>query len=272
MIRVGGFFAIHDPEKFLEEMNKKKVLNCLRDMDMVELWIEHPYGNSELIEKNEFFDALLDILDERVVGIHAPILISNLLNPNRALEKGTIKEYEATIKLAKKLNAEYVVLHAGAYPFFLDEEHAKNIILKRLKSLAVYARRNGTQLAVENVPYGGEMMIQYGAKLSEIRHLLDNVPDLKFVLDVPHLLFSGENEIIIDKLHIERLVCLHLHDTDGREDHIEIGKGIIQHEDVLKSVLAEKEDLLINVEVVGIEKMHRSIKKVKKIVKKIISQ
>jgi hypothetical protein len=37
-------------------------------------------------------------------------------------------------------------------------------------------------------------------------------------------------------------------------------------------VLAEKEDLLINMEVVGIEEMRRSIKRIKKIVKKISTQ
>jgi sugar phosphate isomerase/epimerase len=164
------------------------------------------------------------------------------------------------------------VVHAGAYPFFMKEREVRIMLLERLRELCEYAEKFNTKLAIENVPHSQGLIIPYGAKLKEIKYLLDRIPKLMFVLDVPHLLFSGDNEIVIDRVHMERMICLHLHDTDGFSDHIEIGKGIIDHEDVLKNVLSEKEDLLINAEVVGINEMRRSIKKIKKIVKKIKSQ
>ncbi len=272
MIRVGGFFAIHRPDVFLKEMKKKPAKLCLNEMEFVELWIENFRGNAELEKNRRFIEQVADLMEGKPLGVHAPILVSNLSNPNLSLEEGIMREYKATIRIASKLGAEYVVVHAGAHPFFMKEREAKTLVAERLRVLSKFAKKMNTVLAIENVPFSQGLIVPCGAKLKEIKYFLSRIPELGFVLDVPHLLFSGDEEIVIDKIHVERMVALHIHDTDGTTDHLEIGKGIIEHEDILKSILSEKEDLLINVEVVGLNEMYRSIKRIKKIVKKISSQ
>ncbi len=272
MIRVGGTIPIHTRENFFKELEKKIIRDCLKNMEFVEFWIEHPYGNSVLLKDDKFFERINELIEDKKVGVHAPVVLANILNPNRAVEKGILREHKDTVMIAKRLGAEYVVMHAGAYPFFLKKMDAVKLVLERLKIVSSYAESKGVKLAVENVPFSSGFMIPYGSKLNEISHLLRKIPGLGFVLDVPHLLFSGEDEITVEKIHMKRLVCLHMHDTDGKNDHLEIGKGIIEHEALLRSVLAEKDDLLINVEVVKPAEMYRSIKKIKKMVKKITSE
>ncbi len=273
-ILIGGFFAFYSLEEFRKLLNNKLARKCAETMEFCEIWLENARGNFDLLnQKNEIVETVLSLVGEETpIGIHGPILNFNLANPSLALEKAILREAKATIDIGEALGASYVLFHAGNAPFYLKRREVEDILVSRLESLVKYGKKKKVRVAVENVPYVPSLSEPYGSSMKEIERILKNVEGLYFVLDVPHLFAGKDKEAIIKKIHVKRLVAMHIHGFDGIRDHVAIDENnIIDYSEFLPVLIqkAENKPLYFNVEVVGLREMLRSIKNLKKMLEKM---
>jgi sugar phosphate isomerase/epimerase len=85
---------------------------------------------------------------------------------------------------------------------------------------------------LENVPLSNGIH-----KLSEIKYIVDNVSNLFVHLDIPHAFTSGGMESVTEyiKTFKEKIIHIHWHDNHGNSDeHLPIGKGLIDHEQIVR--------------------------------------
>ncbi len=269
-VHLGGFFAFHSVEEFEKLKRNKLAKSCLKVMDFCEIWLENEKGNVELTKQEDYVVNLIrDVVgDDKYIGIHGPLFIINAANPSPTMWKAAFEEAKATIDIASKLNAVYVLFHAGNYPFFVKRKRVDEMMVSRFKQLVEYGRKRKVCIAVENVPYAPSLSVPYGSSLKEIGLLLRKCKDLYFVLDFPHLLLGRDSEAIIKKIHLERLIALHVHGFNGMADHVEINDdNLIDYGEIFEHLIPKlKRDLYVNVEVVGLREMKRSILVVKEIV------
>ena len=102
-------------------------------------------------------------------------------------------------------------------------------------------------IMLENVPSSNGI-----CKVDEFRYIIDNVPDLKVHLDIPHAFIAGGMHEI--RLYIrtfqDKIAHIHWHDNHGKSDeHLPIGDGLINHRSVIEELKAIKYNKTITLEV-----------------------
>ena len=89
-------------------------------------------------------------------------------------------------------------------------------------------------------------------KLEEFKFIVDNVDGLLVHLDVPHAFTSAGMQGIIEYIHSfrDRIAHIHWHDNNGiRDEHLPIGRGLIDHELIVRELRSINYDGTITLEV-----------------------
>ncbi len=212
-----------------EELKSEVAAILNYGMDFVELTVEWP--NSWIDNIRENLNWLVDIVDSynTFYLIHSPWYLE-IGHPYDEVRRGALKEGFKVIDIASKLEALYVTFHPFT-PGWLAilRDKAKELNVEGFKELVKYSKDKGVQVLIENIDHGAFR------SPSDIRYIMDRVPDLFMTLDIAHTFLNGGIEKFrsyLTKFGGE-ILHLHVHDNDlNRDLHLPIGAGKIPWKDV----------------------------------------
>lgn len=256
------------------------------DLNAVEIRFEKERGRPSLWSW-ETDNGLIDFLANfEVTGAHLPFVYLNPISLNPKIRKESINQLKGAIARASELEMSYTVMHARGFAYELTHEQQIEEWKEVIKELTEYARDNLILLTLENADF-----------LSNLKELISVVKEvkskwLKITLDVGHahirrvppLSSYPVKELALRGLDIflpffikknmpyeeygsvanfiksehDLIANVHVHDYNGRRDHIAIGEGKINF-----SLLAElknnfKESYILEV---GFENHYRDFEK-----------
>jgi sugar phosphate isomerase/epimerase len=139
---------------------------------------------------------------------------------------------EAYVRAAKRLGAQWIVVHAG-YHFTSDKPERMSAALARLDRASRYAEREGVTLLLENLNAEPDQAeVQYLAHdLEECSYFFDRLasPALRWSFTVNHAHLTPEGIAgFLDKLDLGRCGEVRIADCRGTiEEHLYPGKGTI---------------------------------------------
>jgi len=143
-----------------------------------------------------------------------------------------LKELEGTLELARDIGAKVVVVHPGpvdcpdAAPDGTGEEVRREATVN-LKDFLVAvipkAEAEGVVLGMENLHHGPGQVIQSYEELRDLVKRLGS-PAVQITLDTGHAYLS-DGLTRAFKTFAPFLRHIHIHDSDGQRDHLEMGLG-----------------------------------------------
>ena len=147
----------------------------------------------------------------------------------------------AYIDMATRLDAEWIVVHAG-FHFTADYEQRKRAGMERLQRASEYAEEKGVHLLLENMnrePIDAE--VNYlGYTIDECRYFFDNLtsPNLNWTFTINHATLVPEGiDGFLDTFGIERMREVRVADNLGdKEHHMYPGEGSIDFRAVFKRI------------------------------------
>ena len=174
--------------------------------------------------------AMRRVLDHHGVHaktIHPPIGQNNLASPDEDVRRASVAEISECFAAFAGVGGFAAIVHpSGPGP---DAPYDARIDAFRRSLDTLYARADalGICLACENLP--GHRRPHPLARMEQLRALLDQYPpDVGICLDTGHSVLNGADPADEVKIAGDRLIAVHLCDTDGIEDrHWLPGRGII---------------------------------------------
>jgi sugar phosphate isomerase/epimerase len=192
-----------------------------------------------------------------VVGAHLPFVYINPISPNPRIREESIRQLKEAIRKAAELGMTYAVIHARGLALGLSDEEQFDEWLKLIGELTSYARENSIILTIENADSLWNLadVAKIVRKINskwlkmtfDVGHAhLRKVPPLQrypvkelflksldaflpfsfpFKKNMPYEKYGSiKNFIEAEK---ELIYVVHVHDYDGRRDHLGIGEGKI---------------------------------------------
>ena len=198
-------------EESLEYFDNNKYI------EYVEILHDYPYwglnSNRELIDLINSYSLKYTI--------HSPFIDLNIASLNPALAKLSVKEIKRSIELAGKIDSDIVVVHPGFVSFNGrgKEDIIYEIGKEGLKSIGEYAKDNGVDACIENLPNIEGFMYQDVSQLNDTLVELD----LPMTLDIGHAHTAGFTP---DEIYFDSIKHIHVHDNPGDDDtHLALGEG-----------------------------------------------
>lgn len=165
----------------------------------------------------------------RRVTLHAPyhsVADVTFVSPSPAIVDASLAEVERVVALAADAGIEDVVVHSGRAVYWMTEAEVAERLRVALPRLQELAERHGVVFAMESAEWlaspPGRLRLVTDAALSRVR----------LCLDIGHLSTSPDGRPplgdfaslaeVIDAFGPHTSV-LHIHDTDGRRDHLPLG-------------------------------------------------
>jgi len=199
----------------------------------IEILMDHPYYSRENLDYTEIMELKgcydLDVL------IHAPSTNTNFLSISSAMRRMSYEELEKTVYFAERCEAEVVTFHIGWNPGFIT---AKGFIFQE----EIYNTHNTKVIKSEMFPFlkkydsilSLENTININSSLRNCIDFLIQNTELRLTLDIGHFNLKRGHEIFLE--NFERVVNIHLHDNNGKEDlHLPLGKGCVNLNIIPKS-------------------------------------
>lgn len=174
-------------------------------------------------------------------GLHTASFVNTaeLMPQVRDAAEAHLIEY---IRLAKRLAAEYCVIHCG-FHFSLFPDAVMMALLQTLRAAVEVAEVLEMPLVIENMNrvHPDCEIVYLGVTLDELQRVFTEIPSpfLGLALDVghAHLLPEGVDPWLT--AFPEQIAHLHLHDNDGVLDqHLPIGEGNIPYPAILEDLQA----------------------------------
>lgn len=230
----------------LEEVKVIKKLG----FDYPEMGIEPPGGDLRIILKNvkKLASALKTFPSPAIA--HTPWWI-DFSSGYEPIRKAWVEEGRLLMDTARKLNIDRVnfhFFHPGLAHFF--KEYHKIIlanITKSLKEIVDYAERTGMTVFLENVAVKKSI-----SGITDYAHVVNGIPGLKVHLDIGHAFVENGMKGIKDYIFAfkDKLEHVHLHDNgEDEDDHLPLGKGKIDFEQVARWLRQVSYDKTITMEV-----------------------
>jgi sugar phosphate isomerase/epimerase len=157
------------------------------------------------------------------------------------LREGADAYLRGYIDVAKRLQADWIVVHAG-YHFTSDKADRMKASLARLQRASAYAESQGVTLLLENMNREPERAeVRYlGHDVEECRYFFDQLasPNLRWSFTVNHATLVPEGiDGFLAAFPIERCAEVRLADNNGEyEVHLHPGEGIIDFGQLLKKI------------------------------------
>jgi len=168
--------------------------------------------------------------------VHAPFAGINIAVPNAVLRRTTLRRLEKSIFYAGQLGCRLWLFHPGSQTgvshFYPGRDWQLN--MDSVRTLLKVARKEGVEVAVENVPEPFPFVIKDVQDFSRFYDELND--DIGMVLDVAHANLNRQIQDFI-RLFPKKIVHMHVSDNDGAYDlHLGIGFGTIDWESVAKEI------------------------------------
>ena len=218
------------------------------DFDYVEIGIEGPEGNPDIINKRK--DQILKLLKQFK---HKPIAHTaywiDLASDYEYIRHAWILEAVREIKTAKKIGIDLINFHANINGMFYGEKRKAVVdnLIKSLREIVNQAQKYKVDVMLENVPLSKGVH-----NLDEFKYIIESVDMLFVHLDVPHAFTSGGMASVIGYINTfrEKIIHIHWHDNHGQKDeHLPIGEGFIDHQNAVKALKDIGYDKTITLEV-----------------------
>lgn len=200
--------------------------------------------------------------------VHAPFIDISIVHPNEKIRLAGIEIYKSAIEVARFLDSKLITIHGGSYPFYIDGiKTIMDNFDSSVKNLIETAKFNGILISIENLPQLSKTKKNYPTILNEIKNVLSETPEIKFTLDIGHVVENKENIIDYIKQFDQKISNVHIHDSDGKKSHLSFGKGIIDIISVIKKL--DKLGIYLTLEILNEEDTLKSFKYVKNILSNI---
>ena len=222
------------------------------NLDAVELSFEKGTNHPSLWPwETEFQEEITDFLKKfKITGAHLSFIYLNPIALNPRIRKESINQLKIGIEKAAELGMDYATMHARGWAYDLSKDQEWSRWVEVFTELARCAEDHSIILTIEN----GEF------SLSDIVNMVQeiNSESLKITLDIGHAHFRKRTSFIwhyalsaLDRLtksfiikknmpyeqygsiqnflksEYNSVFSLHIHDYNGRKDHITIGNGNI---------------------------------------------
>jgi sugar phosphate isomerase/epimerase len=221
---------------------------CDLNFDYIEIGIEGPEGNPNIIKKkkDEIVKLLKDFKQKPIA--HTAYWI-DLASDYDYIRHAWILEAIREIKTARKLGIDLINFHANINGMFYGQKRKLVLdnLVKSLREIISQAKKYKVDVMLENVPLSNGIH-----SLDEFKYVVDNVDTLFVHLDIPHAFTSRGMASVIDYINTfrDKIIHIHWHDNHGQKDeHLPIGDGFIDHQEAVKALKAIGYDRTITLEV-----------------------
>jgi sugar phosphate isomerase/epimerase len=176
------------------------------------------------------------------LGLHTLSAV-NIAEVSPFVRDAVDRYLEAYVDLAARLQAAWVVIHAG-YHFTADRDLRMAAALERIERTTARAQSRGVQLLLENLNWEPERAeVHYlGYSVEECRHFFDRItsPALRWSFTINHATLVPEGIAgFLDAMPAERLGEVRLADNNGEyELHMYPGTGIVDFADTFRRIEA----------------------------------
>lgn len=188
------------------------------------------------------------------IDLHAPFIDFNLVSPNPAIRDLSFHEIRAAMELGSELGANTITVHTGRAHAMMSPEEEREHVVAGLERLVEEATKLGVVVGVEVADYFGPV---------ERFDLLERFPvtAIGVTLDVGHIAMTGDRWCdprrfppdVAARLAQpgfapfgtiggfirylgQRLVHVHIHDFAQGVDHLPIGEGQLDFNDLFAAL------------------------------------
>jgi sugar phosphate isomerase/epimerase len=226
-------------------------------LNAVEIRFEKEHGRPSLWhwEVNSKTRKFLEMFE--VIGAHLPFIYINPISPNQRIREESVEQLKGAMRKAAELGMAYAVMHARGLALGLSDEEQFDEWLKLIGELTGYAGENSIILTIENADFLWNL-----ADIAKIVRKIDSkwlrmafdvghahlrkVPPLQrypvkelflrsldaflpfsflFKKNMPYEKYGSIKNFI--RAEKELIYIVHVHDYNGRRDHLELGRGKI---------------------------------------------
>lgn len=204
-----------------------------------------------------------------VVGTHLPFVYLNPISQNPYIREISISQLKFAIEKASNLGMNYCVMHARGFNYALTPEEEFNEWKKVIDELVRYAEENSILLALENADFLHDLSMlakivkeidskwlriafdighahirrvaplsTYPVKDLVLRALDTFLPPSLIKRNMPYEAYGSIENFIESELDL--ISVIHVHDYNGRRDHLSIGEGKIDFSVLSKLVDSER--------------------------------
>jgi len=163
------------------------------------------------------------------LSIHAPFSDINIASANKSILQASLQEIKGTIELAQHFGAKIITIHPGRLSpqTWKSQQKAKGINLASLEHLTALAEEGDVILALENMPESPSLLGRTPEEMEDMIKPLHS-KHLRMTLDVGH---ANTTKTLSGFINLKRyIVNIHLHDNNGTDEHLPLGKGSIDFE------------------------------------------
>ena len=227
-------------------------------IDYVEIF--HDYPNRNINDENDLIDRINSY--ELKYTVHAPFIEVNPASVNPALAKASIDEIKRSVDLANTLDSDIVVIHPGRSIFNNDKEYMKSVYKiaeDSLKAVGEYAKDNGVNACIENLPRLRGFMYQDINLLNETLTELD----MPMTLDIGHAHTAG---FAPEEMYFDCVKHIHVHDNPGDDDtHLTLGEGSLAVNDFFDVFMSKGYDGIYMLELHSVDSIKKSLEYMKEL-------
>jgi len=176
------------------------------------------------------------------LGLHTLSAV-NIAEVSPFLRDAADQYLRAYMDLARRLGAEWIVVHAG-YHFTSDKKLRMHAALDRLKRAVDYAEKTGTFLVLENLNGEPELAeVHYlASNLEECHYFFDQItsPRLGWSFTINHAHYDPVGiDGFIDGMDMSRCAEVRMADNNGLyEIHMKPGEGTVDFGRMIKRIEA----------------------------------
>jgi sugar phosphate isomerase/epimerase len=215
-----------------------------RDNQCTHVYVEGSYSADGAIAwTEEHFAEATQVLGES--GIK-PIFHGNYKNPlSQGLEelrRAAVAYTKREVEIAKRLDAPLIV-HGSAIFSHGDpakvRREAVESFTQSVGEVTEYATELGVQIWLENLEYYRDRHPFHTvfSNRDDYAYVLENVPDVNFILDVGHENISSGMPVQVFEEFADRIVAMDVNDNSGETDtHSPLGTGAIDFDGLLAAI------------------------------------
>lgn len=209
------------------------------EFEAVEIPCEDPFfegwGTEKAEETKKEIKDTISTLDV-TTSLHAPYHDLNMATLNKLVRKEVIRQHEDCVETARYLDSDIINVHPG---FRSSRKFEREMVFQKmihnLNEICEMAEDNGVTVCVENL---ASKRKAFGVTIPEIKRIINEVNNdsLKLTLDVAHSNTTDTApETYVGELK-KYIKHMHLSDNTGEDDHLAIGQGNIDFENILREI------------------------------------
>jgi len=212
----------------------------------------------------EVKDAILGLNLEEI-ALHAPFVYSDIGSISERHRLASLEDIRETAELARQLDAKKVTVHPGSKTKFSEREgRSRRALGASFALLDKVGLENGVRIAIENMPFRPRSFLNDNIhdldSAKKVAEMAVEHENIGFCLDVGHAR-TTENCLTLMEVFKKRIWDVHLHDSDGANDHKSIGKGTLDFERIIPELKRHYKGtaFLENVDETGFEENKRAV-------------